>query len=111
MVNPLTGWTGPGPGPADYGQSNMGQEGDTTPVAPAELPQYKDLAYQAAGYSGEFSFSDTVWDGYATKNDMSYPTYQYYASSYEFVKSQLTVYGQNNNRFAALVRSTNSCSN
>jgi hypothetical protein len=88
-----------------------GTVGYYPPAYPGGLAQYFVYENQAAGYSGEFSFSDTVWDGYATKNDMSYPTYQYYASSYEFVKSQMTVYGQNNNRFAALVRSTNSCSN
>jgi hypothetical protein len=32
----------------------------TTPVAPTELPEYKDLAYQAAGYSGDTKTSDYI---------------------------------------------------
>jgi hypothetical protein len=32
----------------------------TTPVAPTELPEYKDLAYQAAGYSGDTETADYI---------------------------------------------------
>lgn len=57
MVNPLTGWTGPGPGPADYGQSNPGQEDSSGP-----LPQYAALAEQAAGLSGDTPTANYIRD-------------------------------------------------
>lgn len=88
-----------------------GSVGYYPPSYPNGLAQYFVYDNQPAGYTGAFSFSDTVWDGYASKNDTSYPTYQYYNSPYEFVKSQMNTYGENNNRFATLVRAItpNSC--
>lgn len=71
---------------------------------PNGLAQYFVYDNQATGYTGAFHFSDTVWDGYASKDDTSYPTYQYYSSPYDFVTSQMSTYGVNNNRFATLVR-------
>jgi hypothetical protein len=62
MANPATGWTGPGPGPANYNPPN----GDTPPKSgrnqftPEEAAQIDQAADDAAGYSGDTATAEYI---------------------------------------------------
>jgi hypothetical protein len=70
MANPATGWTGPGPGPANYNPDNPDTlPKDDTPTktksgrdqfTPEEAAQIDQAAYNAAGYSGDTATADYI---------------------------------------------------
>jgi hypothetical protein len=70
MANPATGWTGPGPGPANYNPDNPDTlpKDDTLPktksgrdqFTPEEAAQIDQAAYDAAGYSGDTATADYI---------------------------------------------------
>jgi len=71
MANPATGWTGPGPGPANYNPNNPPKDQtppkDETPTksgrdqfTPEEAALIDQAAYAAAGYSGDTATADYI---------------------------------------------------
>ena len=68
MANPATGWTGPGPGPANYNPDNPDTlPKDDTPTksgrnqfTPEEAARIDQAAYDAAGYSGDTATADYI---------------------------------------------------
>jgi hypothetical protein len=65
MANPATGWTGPGPGPANYNPNNPPK--DETPTksgrnqfTPEEAAQIDQAADDAAGYSGDTATAEYI---------------------------------------------------
>ena len=71
MANPATGWTGPGPGPANYNPNNPPKDDtppkDETPTkggrdqfTPEEAAQIDQAAYDAAGYSGDTATAEYI---------------------------------------------------